>query len=126
MKNRVIWKAIALSIITFGIYGIVWQVKVKGEMNELGADIPTAWWLLVPIGNIWWLWKYSEGVEQVTKDKYSAGLAFALLFLTSIIGQAIIQTEFNKIATGASAKPLTPPTTNTVAEEATKKTEDVV
>lgn len=99
MKYREIWKAIALTIITFGIYGIVWQVKVKGEMNECGAEIPTAWWLIVPIGNIWWLWKYSEGVEKVTKGKYSAGLSFALLFLTSAIGQAILQTEFNKMAT---------------------------
>lgn len=99
MKYRTIWKAIALSIITFGIYAIVWQVKVKGEMNQLGADIPTAWWLIVPIGNIWWLWKYSQGVEVVTKEKYSAGLSFALLFLASIVGQAILQTEFNKLAT---------------------------
>lgn len=98
MKNRVIWKALALTVITFGIYGIVWQVKVKGELNELGAEIPTAWWLIVPIGNIWWLWKYSEGVEKVTKGQYSAGLSFALLFLVSVIGQAILQTEFNKMA----------------------------
>ncbi len=126
MKNRVIWKAIALSVITFGIYGIVWQVKVKGEMNELGAEIPTAWWLIVPIGNIWWIWKYSEGVEIVTKEKYPAGLAFILLSLTNIVGQAILQTEFNKIATVAPVKPLTPPTQNTVAEESTNKVEDVV
>lgn len=111
MKYREIWKAVALSIITIGIYGIVWQVKVKGEMNELGAEIPTAWWLIVPIGNVWWLWKYSQGVETVTKGKYSAGLSFALLFLTSLssigfVGQAILQTEFNKMATPkvASAK----------------------
>jgi hypothetical protein len=98
MKYREIWKAVALSIITFGIYAIVWQVKTKGEMNELGANIPTAWWLIVPIGNIWWLWKYSEGVEQVTGAKYSAAVAFVLLFLTSIVGQAIIQIEFNKLS----------------------------
>lgn len=100
MTYREIWKAIALSIITFGIYAIVWQVKVKGELNNSGAQIPTAWWLIVPIGNIWWLWKYSEGVEVVTKEKYSAGLSFALLFLASVVGQAVLQTEFNKIAGG--------------------------
>lgn len=115
IKNRVIWKAIALSIVTFGIYGIVWQVKVKGELNEAGADIPTAWWLIVPIGNIWWLWKYSEGVEQITKEKYSAGLSFALLFLTSIIGQAIIQTELNKIAGPMSKEDLAKSKKSTIA-----------
>ncbi|USN97581.1 MAG: DUF4234 domain-containing protein [Candidatus Nomurabacteria bacterium] len=100
MKYREIWKSLALTLITLGIYGIVWQVKVKGEMNGLGADIPTAWWLIVPIGNIWWLWKYSEGVEQVTKGKYTAGVSFLLLFLASVVGQAVLQTEFNKMAGG--------------------------
>lgn len=104
ITNRVIWKAIVLSIITFGIYGIIWQVKVKGEMNEAGAEIPTAWWLIVPIGNIWWLWKYSEGAEKVIKGKYTAPVIFMLLFLTSIIGQAILQTELNKLATLPAGK----------------------
>ncbi|MDQ5914042.1 MAG: hypothetical protein QG623_661 [Patescibacteria group bacterium] len=103
IKNRVIWKAIVLSIITFGIYGIVWQVKVKGELNKAGADIPTAWWLIVPIGNIWWLWKYSEGAEKVINSKYSAPVVFMLLFLVSIIGQAILQVELNKLATPIEA-----------------------
>lgn len=115
MKNRVIWKAILLSIITFGVYGIVWQVKVKGEMNESGAEIPTAWWLIVPIANIWWLWKYSEGVEKVTKGKNSAGLSFALLFLVSIIGQAILQVEFNKIAGPMSKEELAKSKRSTIA-----------
>jgi hypothetical protein len=47
---------------------------------------------------IWWLWKYSEGAEKVIKGKYSAPVIFMLLFLTSIIGQAILQTELNKLA----------------------------
>lgn len=104
MKYREIWKALGLTLITFGIYSIVWQVKVKGEMNELGADIPTAWWLIVPIGNIWWLWKYSQGVEQVTKGKYTAGVSFLLLFILSAIGQAVLQTEFNRMAGGKPLK----------------------
>ncbi len=108
MKYREIWKAIALTIITFGIYGIVWQVKVKGEMNSIGAEIPTAWWLIVPIGNIWWLWKYSQGVDKVTKGKYTAGVSFLLLFLLSVIGQAIIQTEFNVMAGGKPVESKTP------------------
>lgn len=99
MTYREIWKQVLFSIVSFGIYAIVWQVQVKGELNKSGAEIPTAWWMLVPIANIWWLWKYSEGVEKVLKGKYSAAIAFLLLFLTSIVGQAILQIEFNKIAT---------------------------
>ena len=41
------------SIITFGIYAIYWIVSTKNEMNKLGAKIPTALLLFVPIVNIY-------------------------------------------------------------------------
>lgn len=100
MKNRGVAAVIALSIVTFGIYAIVWEVKTKNEMNSLGNQIPTAWLIIVPFVSIWWLWKYSEGVENVTKGKMSTIMAFILLFVLSIIGMAIIQNEFNKLAAG--------------------------
>jgi len=43
------------------------------------------------------LWKYSEGVEIVTKEKVSAILSFVLMFCISIIGQAILQNSYNQI-----------------------------
>jgi hypothetical protein len=98
MKYREIWKAIVLSIVTLGIYAIVWFVKVKGELNSKGANIPTAWWLLVPVANIWWLWQYALGVEKVTKEKYVAGLVFLMFWSLPIISQAILQTEYNKMS----------------------------
>lgn len=96
-----------LSLITFGIYAIVWSVKTKNEMNNLGSKIPTAWLLIVPFVNIWWMWKYSEGVEEVTKGNMTAVISFVLLFLLGIIGMAIIQNEFNSTA-GSVAKPSAP------------------
>lgn len=97
MKNRSPAAVFFLPLITFGIYGLVWEVKTKNEMNKLGADIPTAWLIIIPLVNIWWLWKYSEGVGKVTKDQLSAVIAFLLLFLLGIIGMAIVQNEFNKV-----------------------------
>lgn len=97
-----------LSLITFGIYAIVWQVKTKNEMNKLGATIPTAWLMIVPIVSLYWMWKYCEGVEKVTGGKLSAILAFVLLFVLGVIGMAIIQNEFNKVAPGAAAAPVPP------------------
>jgi hypothetical protein len=95
-----------LSLITFGIYSIVWQVKTKNELNKLGAEIPTAWLLIVPLANLYWIWKYAEGVEQVSKGKVTAVLTLILLLLLSIVGMAILQGEFNKLATGSA--PATP------------------
>lgn len=96
MRNRNPFAVVALTIITFGIYGIVWSVKTKNEMNKLGAAIPTAWLIIIPFVSIWWLWKYSEGVEKVTNGKVSTILSFVLLFLVGAIGAAILQYEFNK------------------------------
>jgi hypothetical protein len=88
-----------LSIITFGIYYIVWLVKTKTEMNSLGAQIPTAWLLIVPIANIYWFYKYAEAFSLQVKKDNNAVLWFLLFWLVSIITPAIVQSELNKIAT---------------------------
>ncbi len=86
-----------LTFLTLGIYLIVWRVKTKGEMCRLGADIPTSWLMIVPIANLYWLWKYAGGVEQITNKAMSQVVAFILLILLGGIGDAIIQDSFNKI-----------------------------
>lgn len=96
MQARSIVKLIVLSIITFGIYALVWMVSTKNEMNERGAEIPTAWLAIVPIVGFWWTWKYCAGVERVTNGKTSQVVAFILLALLGVIGMAIIQDGFNK------------------------------
>ena len=72
----------------------------------MGATIPTAWLIIVPFVNIYWLWKYSEGVEKVTNGALTGVLAFVLQFLLGTIGAAILQNEFNKPV--ASAAPSVP------------------
>lgn len=103
MKNRNPVAVLLLPFITFGVYAIVWFVKTKREMNTLGAQIPTSWLLIIPFVNIYWMWKYSEGVQLVTKGAQSQAVAFILLFLLSVIGMAIIQSEFNKLGNAPAA-----------------------
>jgi hypothetical protein len=103
MKHRSPAAVFFLSIITLGIYAWYWCVKTKGEMNRLGNNIPTAWiWLIPFVGSLWWTWKYSEGVEKVTNNKLSQVLAFVLLAVLGLIGMAIVQNEFNQLATAAA------------------------
>lgn len=119
MKNRSPIAVFFLTLITIGIYGIVWSVKTKNEMNRLGAEIPTAWLIIVPFVNIWWLYKYSEGAEKITGGKISAILAFILLWILGLIGMAILQNEFNKVGAGGSSDAgpsLTPPVNNTFGD----------
>ena len=95
MTKRSVAAVIILSIITFGIYAIVWFVKTKNEMNQMGAGIPTAWLLIVPIASIYWMWKWAGGVQHVTGGKQSQGTVFILVWLLSLIGMAIVQSELN-------------------------------
>jgi len=87
-----------LGIVTFGIYFIVWMVKTKTEMNSLGAQIPTAWLIIVPIANIYWLYKYSEAFSLYVKKDNNAVMWFLLFWFISIITPAIVQSELNKLA----------------------------
>ena len=99
MENRNPVMVFLLSIITLGIYALVWFVQTKDEMNAKGANIPTAWLLIIPIAGFYWMWKYSEGVGLVTNGKMEAWVTFVLLFFISIIGMLIIQDAFNKVST---------------------------
>jgi len=76
----------------------VWEVRTKSEMNAKGAQIPTAWLIIIPLVNYYWLWKFSEGVETVTSNKMSAVVAFLLLFFLGVIGMAIVQDKLNQVA----------------------------
>lgn len=106
MKKQSPLAVFFLSLITLGIYSIVWHARTRGEMNRLGQNVPTTWLIIVPLVNIWWLWKWSQGVGAVTNEKVSGVLAFILVWLLGAIGQAIIQDAFNKIEpAGASPSP---------------------
>ncbi len=98
MQHRNPIMVIFLSLITLGIYTLVWSVRTKDEMNTKGAQIPTAWLSVIPLVDYFWLWKFSEGVEVVTSKKMSAAVAFCLLFFLGVIGMAIIQDKLNQVA----------------------------
>ncbi len=96
MKNRSVASVVVFSLITFGIYLIFWLRNNRREMVALGADIPTTWLMIVPIANIYYMWKWCGGVEKVTNGKQTQTIAFILLYVLNIIGVAIIQDSLNK------------------------------
>lgn len=95
MKRRSPAAPLLLPLVTFGIYQLVWYVKTKNEMNQRGAGIPTAWLIIIPFVSIWWLWKHSVAVEQVTQNRLSRHAAFWLTFFFGVIGNAIVQNALN-------------------------------
>jgi UDP-N-acetylmuramyl pentapeptide phosphotransferase/UDP-N-acetylglucosamine-1-phosphate transferase len=98
VKKRNIFLVYLFSIITLGIYAIYWAVSTKNEINSLGAQIPTGWLLIIPIANLYWIYKYSEGFAQKVKKDNNTILWFILYILVGIIMPAIVQSELNKLA----------------------------
>lgn len=100
IKKRNILAVYLLSFITFGIYLLYWQVQTKKEMNSLGAKIPTAWLLIVPIANIYWMYKYCEAFSQFVKRDNNAIMWFLLHFFVGIVMPAVVQSGLNSLAAG--------------------------
>lgn len=101
MTNRSVVQVILLSIVTLGIYGLIWIVQTKREMVKLGAEIPTSWLLIVPIANLIYLYKYFMGVEFVTKGEKQGMMLFLVWLLVPggvFISMYITQEAFNKIS----------------------------
>jgi len=83
MKRSTVLVAI-YTLITAGLYELYWLVKTKREMVEEGAVIPTSWLLIVPFANIYWMWKWAEGVAHVT-HRQSALTIFLLLVVPGVV-----------------------------------------
>ncbi|MFZ1987644.1 MAG: DUF4234 domain-containing protein [Minisyncoccia bacterium] len=90
---------IILSIITFGIYALYWVVKTKGEINALGAHIPTAWLIIIPIVNIYFAYKYAEGFSLYVKKDNLPVLWFLLIIVIIPVAMILVQIELNKYTT---------------------------
>ena len=100
MKKRSPAAPLLLPVITLGIYLLVWLVKTKNEINETATNhIPSAWLLIVPIGNLVWYWKYAVGVEEFTHHDFNRAGTFWILLLFGPIGAAFVQRSFNKTLT---------------------------
>jgi hypothetical protein len=95
MKNRSPALVIILSIVTFGIYALVWHVQTKTELNRTyAANIPTAWLVALPIvGWLYWLWMWCDGAERATE--MSAVSVFLLCALAPIVGIPVMVSKFN-------------------------------
>lgn len=103
MRVRHPFAVFILSYITFGIYALMWLVQTKKEINELvGTTIPTAWLLVVPGANVYWLWKYCEAIEELTYGERSGMGTFMMVVFFTLFGLGpaalgMLQHTFNEL-----------------------------
>ena len=111
--QRNIAVAIILSIVTCGIYGIYWLIKIADEINEASGDQNGTSGAMVFLLSIvtcgiymfYWLYKAGEKLNTAKTMRglpadSSAGIIYLVLaiFGLSIVSYALIQSELNKIA----------------------------
>jgi hypothetical protein len=102
MSQLSLGKFFLLTCVTFGIYPLFWLARTKDEMNRLGADVPGAWMLFVPIANLLFLWKYAGGAAHVTRGETSQFGAFALMLMLGPIGMMLLQSKYNASSGGGA------------------------
>ncbi len=80
-----------------GAYGLYWLIDTAKELKrQTGMKIPTAFLLVIPLANYWWMWRYSQVAEVYTKGRVQGAMGFVLLVLLGAIGMGILQDTYNK------------------------------
>ena len=98
IKHRNIFLVYLFWIITLGIYYVYWIVSTKRDINSKGAKIPNAILLIIPIVNLWWLWKYIDGWSKVIKKDDSTIKWFFIFFFVHPLMPGFVQSSLNKVA----------------------------
>ena len=107
IQRRSIALAVILTIVTFGIYGIYWMIRINDEVNQL-ANEPEATsgglvflFTLITCGiyGFYWLYKMGERCDAITGEwNSSRPILYLILGLIgfSIISYALIQDSINR------------------------------
>jgi len=87
-----------LTIVTFGIYGIIWLYYVHKDIQALGGELPSFILALIPIASIYYLYRLALEFAKVVGEE-DKGLTYFLIFmLVSIAMPFIVQSKLNKLA----------------------------
>ncbi|MDR0462865.1 MAG: hypothetical protein LBG64_01430 [Pseudomonadales bacterium] len=102
MKNRSpIVVALVLPLVTCFLYPIYWFIVTGNEMSQRGVDLPAIWWVFIPGLNLVWLFKWAQGVEQISNGKVSAITLFIIGFVFLPAEMFIAQKAFNEAGRGS-------------------------
>lgn len=111
IQKREIAVAIILSIITCGIYGIYWFIKLNDEINQLNGDTNDTTggmaflFSLITCGiyAIYWMYKMGDKLDKIAQNHgmptSSRGIVYLVLsiFGLGIVSYALMQDTINKV-----------------------------
>ena len=93
MEERNPALVVLFTVLTLGIYGIYWSYKTHGELKELGEELPPFVLLLVPVVNLYYLYKYIRAVESATEA--SIGVQAIILLFIGLAYPGFVQHKLN-------------------------------
>jgi len=106
IKKRNIVLCIIFSLITFGIYGLYWFVKLTNETNALATSKTASGGLAIfftiitfGIYSIYWFYKTGAKIDEINGSG-SNGIVYLILgiFGLGIVAYCLCQSELNKHA----------------------------
>lgn len=105
--KRNIALSVVFSLLTCGIYGIYWMIKINDEVNELAgeADATTGGMVFLfslltcGIYSFYWLYKMGERCDKIKNaNGYSSVIYLVLGILgLTIVSYCLIQDTINKV-----------------------------
>jgi drug/metabolite transporter (DMT)-like permease len=124
-KRRNPWGVVGLSIITIGVYYVVWYYKINNELRNYGIEVsPAKATLAVTLGAFIVVppfvsyYNTADRIQKAqnkasTSEKIIPVLALVLFLVVSIFGVAYYQSQLNKVwdthASQGAAPPGPPP-----------------
>lgn len=106
VENKNIALCIVLSIVTCGIYGIVWFISLNDDVNRVSNEPnPTSGGIaflltLVTCGiyGFYWAYKQGEKLDRAENNNSSSGVLYIVLtfFGLGIVAYALMQDRLNK------------------------------
>lgn len=111
MEKRSVVTCIILTLITCGIYGIYWFIKLTDDSKQLAGDTGSAsggmafLFTLVTCGiySLFWAYKRGENIDQAKSMRGMQSGSNAIIYLLlcifglGIIAYALMQDEINKM-----------------------------
>lgn len=112
ITKREIVKCIIFTIITCGIYGLYWFIKLTDDTNTLAGEtngtdgVKALIFTLITCGIYGYYWAYKQGVKidsvKAAKGQPTGNLAVIYLILQvfglGIVAYAMMQNEINNLA----------------------------
>ena len=98
VKQRDPIMVLVYTFLTCGLYMLYWLYETSKELTELGAELPTIWFIFIPIVNYYYLYKYLEEWYRIVKYKDQE---FMMILILGIVFSPIViywvQIELNKL-----------------------------